>query len=256
MNFTVEHLEFYLLVLIRISSFIMVAPFFNLQAILVRWKFAISLVLSIMIIQVIPAVSLEYTGIIGFSALILKECAVGLLLGYMCNMCMYIVSFAGQLMDMEMGLSMASMFDPLTNIQVSISGNMYTYLVMLVMMATNMHHYVIRAILETFGFFTVGQAVFNGNPAQMAINFMTNYFVIGFRIVLPIFASMLVINVVLGVLSRAAPQMNMFVVGMQVKVLVGILLLLIVVLMIPKVTDFVFQQMKNVIIDVYRSFTP
>lgn len=256
MNFTVENLEFYLLVLIRISSFVMVAPFFNMQAVPMRWKFAASLVLSIVVIQSIPAVSLEYTGIIGFSALILKECAIGLILGYMCNISMYIISFAGQLIDMEMGLSMASMFDPLTNIQVSVTGNMYTYLVMLVMMATNMHHYVIRAILETFGFFTIGQAVFNGNLTQMAIGFMANYFVIGFRIVLPVFASMLVINVVLGVLSRAAPQMNMFVVGMQIKVLVGILLLLIVVSMIPTVTDFIFQQMKDVVVDVYRSFTP
>lgn len=256
MNFTVENLEFYLLVLVRISSFVMVAPFFSLQAIPLNWKFAISLVLSIVVIQSIPAVSLEYTGIIGFSALVLKECAVGLILGYMCNICMYIVSFAGQLIDMEMGLSMASMFDPLTSIQISVTGNMYTYLVMLVMMATNMHHYVVRAILETFGFFTVGQAVFNGNLTQMAIDFMANYFVIGFRIVLPIFASMLVINVVLGVLSRATPQMNMFVVGIQIKVLVGILLLLIVVSMIPTVTDFIFQQMKDVVIDVYRSFTP
>lgn len=256
MNFTVENLEFYLLVLIRISSFVMVAPFFSLQAIPTNWKFAISLVLSIVVIQSVPAVSLEYTGIIGFSALIIKECAIGLILGYMCNICMYIVTFAGQLIDMEMGLSMASMFDPLTSVQVSVTGNMYSYLVMLVMMATNMHHYVVRAILETFSFFTVGQAVFSGDLMQMAIDFMVNYFVIGFRIVLPIFASMLVINVVLGVLSRATPQMNMFVVGIQIKVLVGILLLLIVVSMIPTVTDFIFQQMKDVVIDVYRSFTP
>ena len=244
MNFTVENLEFYLLVLIRISSFVMVAPFFNYQTIPMKWKFVISMVLSIVVIQSIPAVSLEYTGIIGFSALVVKECAVGLVL------------FAGQLMDMEMGLSMANMFDPLTNIQVSVSGSMYTYLVMLVMMATNMHHYVIRAILETFQFFTVGQAVFNGDIVEMAIGFVANYFVVGFRIVLPVFACMLVINVVLGVLTRAAPQMNMFVVGMQVKVMVGILLLLIIVSTIPTVADFIFGKMKDVVVDVYRSFTP
>ncbi len=256
MNFMVENLEFYLLVLIRISSFVMVAPFFNYQTIPMKWKFVISMVLSIVVIQSIPAVSLEYTGIIGFSALVVKECAVGLVLGYMCNICLFIVTFAGQLMDMEMGLSMANMFDPLTNIQVSVSGSMYTYLVMLVMMATNMHHYVIRAILETFQFFTVGQAVFNGDIVEMAIGFVANYFVVGFRIVLPVFACMLVINVVLGVLTRAAPQMNMFVVGMQVKVMVGILLLLIIVSTIPTVADFIFGKMKDVVVDVYRSFTP
>lgn len=255
-HFTVENLEFYLMVLIRISSFIMVAPFFNFQTIPAKWKISISLLLSIVMIQSVPAVSLQYTGIIGFTALILKECAVGLILGYMCNICLYIVNFAGQLMDMDMGLSMASMFDPITSVQISVTGNMYMYLVMLVMVVTNMHHYVIRAILETFEYFTIGQEVFNANLLNMAIGFITNYFVIGFRIVLPLFACMLVINVVLGVLSRAAPQMNMFVVGMQLKVFAGILVLAIIVTTVPTVADFVFGKMKDVVVDIYRSFTP
>lgn len=256
MSFTVEHLEFYLLILIRISSFIMAAPIFSYQTIPARYKLALSVVLSLVAIQVVPVVELEYTGIIGYSVLVLKEAVVGLVLGFMCNICLYIVSFAGQLMDMEMGLSMASMFDPLTNIQVSVTGNMYTYLVMLVIVVSNMHHYILRAILDTFQYFNIGQAVFEGNLVETAVEFMANYFMIGFRIILPVFACMLVINVVLGVLSRAAPQMNMFVVGMQVKVLVGILLLLIIIPTIPTVTNFVFDTMKEIILQVYQSFTP
>lgn len=256
MNFTVEHLEFYLLILIRISSFVMAAPFFSYNAIPIRVKAAVSILLSIVAIQVTPVVELEYTGIIGYSALILQEAAVGLILGFMCNICLYIIAFAGQVMDMEMGLSMASMFDPLSRIQVSVTGNMYTYLVMLIMAVTNMHYYVLRAILDTFRYFNIGRAVFSGNVVETAIDFMGNYFLIGFRIVLPVFACMLVINVVLGVLSRAAPQMNMFVVGMQVKVLVGILILLIIIPTVPTITNFVMDTMNDVILQVYRSFTP
>ena len=256
MSFTVEHVEFYLLILIRISSFIMTAPIFSYQTIPVKYKVAISMVLTLVAIQVVPVVDLNYTGIIGYSVLILQESVVGLALGFMCNICLYIVSFAGQRMDMGMGLSMASMFDPLTRIQVSVTGNMYTYLVMLVMVVTNMHHYVLRAILDTFRYFNIGQAVFDGNLVETAVDFMANYFMIGFRIVLPVFACMLVINVVLGVLSRAAPQMNMFVVGMQVKVLVGILILVIIVPTIPTITNFVFDTMKDVILQVYHSFSP
>lgn len=256
MNFTVENLEFYLLVLIRISSFVVAAPLFSYQTIPVKWKAVISMVLAIIVIQALPPVRVEYTGIIGFSGLILKEAAVGLVLGFVCSICMYIVAFAGQMMDMEMGFSMANMFDPVTHIQVTVTGNMYTYLVMLLLMVTNMHHYIIRAILESFQYFNVGQAVFGGSITNMAIDFMGNYFMIGFRIVLPVFACMLVINVVLGVLSRAAPQMNMFVVGMQVKVLVGILLLLLLVSTIPTVADFVFDKMREAVTDVYQSFMP
>lgn len=256
MSFTVENLEFYLLILIRISSFIMAAPFFGYQTIPTKVKFAVSMILTLVVIQAVPVVSLEYTGIIGFSALILKECVVGIVLGFMCNICMYIVAFAGQIMDMEMGLSMASMFDPVTRVQVSISGNLYTYLVMLVMLASKMHYYVLRAIIDTFEYFNIGQAVFTGNLVQMAIDFIGNYFLVGFRIVLPVFACMLVINIVLGVMSRAAPQMNMFVVGMQIKVMAGIVILLIIVATIPTVAEFVFDKMRQVTVEVYQSFMP
>lgn len=149
MSFSVEHLEFYLLILIRISSFVLAAPIFSYQTIPMKVKLALSIVLSIVVIQVVPVVELDYTGIIGYSALVIQESLVGLVLGFMCNACVYIVSFAGQLMDIEIGLSMANMFDPLTRIQVSVTGNIYTYLLMLVMVVTNMHHYVLRAILDT-----------------------------------------------------------------------------------------------------------
>ena len=256
MSFTIEHVEFYLLVLIRITSFVIGAPFFGYQTIPMKIRLSIGMLLSLVAFQTVPVVELHYVGVLGFSVLVLKEMMVGLILGFMCNMCTYIISFAGQLMDMEMGLSMASTFDPLTNIQVSISGNMYLYLVMLMMLISNLHYKIVQAILDTFTYFNVGQAVFDGNLQETAIEFIANFFLVGFRIVLPIFACMLVINVVLGVLSRAIPQMNMFVVGIQIKVLVGIVLLLIIVPTVPTITNFVVETMQEIVVKLYNAFTP
>ena len=256
MSFTIEHVEFYLLVLIRITSFVIGAPFFGYQTIPMKIRLSIGMILSLVAFQTVPVVELHYVGVLGFSVLVLKEMMVGLILGFMCNMCTYIISFAGQFMDMEMGLSMASTFDPLTNIQVSISGNMYLYLVMLMMLISNLHYKIVQAILDTFTYFNVGQAVFDGNLQETAIEFLANFFLVGFRIVLPIFACMLVINVVLGVLSRAIPQMNMFVVGIQIKVLVGIVLLLIIVPTVPTITNFVVETMQEIVVKLYNAFTP
>ena len=102
----------------------------------------------------------------------------------------------------------------------------------------------------------MGQAVFDGNLQETAVEFIVNFFLVGFRIVLPVFACMLVINVVLGVLSRAIPQMNMFVVGIQIKVLVGIVILLIIVPTIPTIANFVFETMQDIVVKLYNSFTP
>lgn len=256
MSFTVERLEFYLLIAMRVSAFVLTAPFFSYRSVPVRVKGALSIMLSIILIQITPAVTISYSGVLGFSALVLKEAAIGAILGFLCNMCFYIVSFAGQLIDIEMGLSMANMFDPATNIQVTVTGNIYNYAVMLMMVATNMHYYVIRAIADTFKYFNVGATSLKDGLLDVMLDFMVNYFIIAVRIVLPVFACMLLINVVLGVLTKAAPQMNMFSIGIQVKVLVGIVILLILVQTLPMVSNYIFDEMKNVATNVINVLKP
>ena len=256
MSFTIQNMEFYLLVLMRISGFVFMAPFFSYSSIPVRMKAAASFILAIVAIQMVPVVSVSYQGVFGFSIIVLKETAVGMILGFMCNLCFYIINFAGQLIDMELGLSMANMFDPATNVQVTVTGNIYNYFVMLMLVVTNMHYYIIRAIFDSFSYFNVGKAVFRTSLKEIMVDFVANYFLIAVRIVLPIFCCMLIINVVLGVLAKAAPQMNMFVVGIQIKVLVGLILLLILVQTIPSVSDFIFSEMRDVITQVIHGFQP
>lgn len=257
MSFTIENLEYYLLVLVRMSAFVMAAPFFGYRTIPNRVKAAISVWLSIAVIYTVPAVPLDYEGVLGFSVLVLKEMIIGIVLGLMCNLCFYIVSFAGQIMDMEMGLSMANMYDPTTNIQVTVTGNIYNYFLMLMLVVTNMHYYIIRAITDSFSYFNIGEAIIRTDVLKnIMVDFMANYFLIAVRIVLPVFCCMLLINVILGVLTKAAPQMNMFAVGIQIKVIVGIILLIILVQTLPTVSDFIFQEMKEVITDVIHAFTP
>lgn len=256
MRFTVENMEFYLLVLVRVSAFVLAAPFFNYSAVPVRLKAGISVLLTIVVIQMTPVISLSYSGVIGFSVLVLKEAIVGLVLGFMCNLCFYIVSFSGQIMDMQMGLSMANMFDPATNVQVTVTGNIYQYFMMLMLVATNMHYYIIRAITDSFAYFNVGQAIFRDSLKDVMLDFMGNYFLIALRIVLPVFCCMLLIHVILGVLTKAAPQMNMFAIGLQIQVIVGIVLLILLVQTLPMVSDFIFDEMKEVITNVIHVFAP
>ena len=88
------------------------------------------------------------------------------------------------------------------------------------------------------------------------VDFMAEYFVIALRIVLPVFCCMLLINVILGVLAKAAPQMNMFVVGIQIKLIVGMVVLLLLVQTLPTVSDFIFDKMKDVSSQIITIFAP
>ena len=245
--FTVERLEFYLLIIARMSAFVISAPFLNNTNVPRQVKAGLSVFLGILAATSLAYVPLEYTGVIGFAGLIIKEVIVGLSLGYIASVCQYIVNFSGQMIDMEIGFSMANVMDPSTKIQSTVTGNFYSYMVMFMMLITNMHYYVIEAIIDSFKLVPVGQVVLHGEMYQVVVKFIVDYFIIGFRIILPIFASILLINIVLGIMVRVAPQMNMFVIGMQIKIFAGLFILLLVVELIPTVADFIFEEMKTML---------
>jgi flagellar biosynthetic protein FliR len=111
------------------------------------------------------------------------------------------------------------------------------------MMITNLHHHFLKAIVDSFQVVQIGKALFHTDLYQLMIRFVTDYFVIGFRIVLPIFASILIVNTILGILAKVAPNMNMFVIGMQIKIFVGLFVLSLIIDLIPSVADFIFNEM-------------
>ncbi len=256
MSFTVEHLEFILLVLVRISGFVFTAPFFGLTYIPRNVKIGFCIFITILMTYVLPYSTIEYVGVIEFACMIVKEVIVGILIGYMTNICTYILNFSGHLMDMEIGFSMVNEMNPVANMQSTITANLYTYLVMLMLVITNMHHQILKAFIYAFEIIPIGKVKFSGNIYFIMLKFISEYFIIGFRIILPIFASMLVVNVVLGVLAKVAPQMNMFVIGMQLKVFVGLFILTIAIQSIPQISEFIFSEMRTMMESIVNAMTP
>lgn len=256
MTFTVERLEFYLLIIVRISTVIATAPIFSLGNTPRKVKAGIAIALALVEIPMLEYTPLSYTGVVGYALLVTKEALTGALIGLASGLCMYIVDFSGHILDMEIGFSMVTLMDPTTRTQTSINGVFLNYLLILIMLATNLHYYIISTIYDSFTVIPIGGAVFNGNLYLFYLEYMVNYFVIGFRIILPIFASILIINVVLGVLAKVAPQMNMFAIGMQLKVFVGIFVLTIVLSMLPGISDFLFTQMRTMTNTMVEALAP
>lgn len=245
--FSIEHLEFFLLILVRISGFMVAAPIFSLRNIPMRVKLILAIAVAIIVFNTVPYREIEYSTTIDYAFVVILEMVAGLIMGFMANVSYYILSFAGQIIDQEIGFSMVNQFDPITSAQVTVTGNFYTYSVMLMVMITNMHHYLIRAIADSFQVLPVGSISLDFTLYEVMKRFVVDYFVIGFRIVLPIFASLLVVNTILAILARVAPQMNMFVIGLQLKVFVGLVVLVLMVMMITGVADLIFQEMMSMI---------
>ena len=243
-TFTVENLEFYLLVLARISAFIFSAPVFSQKNIPRRIKVLFSVVLAFVVFTSLDYKEVEYNGVIDFGILIVTEVVAGLILGFVANICVMILTFAGNLVDMEIGFSMAQEMNNVNNVTSTITGNYYTYMVMLVMLVSDMHLYILKAIVDSFNIIELGKVSIGMDIYVVLLKFLVEYFIIAFRIILPIFTAMLITNTVLGILAKAAPQMNMFVVGMQLKVVIGLAVLFFTASTIGNVTNFIFEEMK------------
>lgn len=241
--FTIEGFDIFLLILVRITAFIYVAPFFSLRDVPQKVKVGFSLFFSIILFQAVPMEALQYQTTFDFAGLIINEALVGLIIGFFTNVSYYILSFSGKMMDMEIGFSMVNEFDPISKIQTTITSNYYSYLVLLMMLATNLHHHIIYAMADTFKIIPVGQVIIKPEIYVLMLEFIRNYFIIGFRIILPVFAATLLLNSILAILAKIAPQMNMFVIGLQLKVLVGLSVLFLLVGLVPKVSEFIFKEM-------------
>ena len=247
-GFTYGDLEYFLLIFIRVASFVFIAPFFSMSNTPKNVRVALSFFLAFFLYQSMPRQEVVYDSLIGYTIVILKEVITGLLIGFAANLCSTIVAFAGQIASMEMGLSMASMMDPTTRENTTVTGVYYNYIILLLLMSSGMHRYFLKALAETYILIPVNGAVLNHEKLLNAmIEFLSDYIIIGFRICLPIFAVMIILNAVLGVLAKVSPQLNMFAVGMQMKVLVGLAILLVTASMLPDAANFIYDQMRRMV---------
>lgn len=255
--FSIYDLEYFLLIFTRISCFVFVAPFFSLRNTPAVVRVGISFFTSMLLYQALtPGDAVSYDTLLGYTVIVMKEAMVGLLIGFAANICTSIVNFAGAIADMETGLSMVTLMDPASRESTSITGVFYQYVMMLMMISTGMYRYLFGAIADTFKLIPVNGAVFSGESLlNSMITFLGDYIIIGFRIVLPVFCTILLLNAILGVLAKVSPQMNMFAVGIQLKILVGLSIIFFTAGMLPGAADFIFREMQSMILSFMEGMT-
>lgn len=250
-SYSLYTFEYFLAVLVRIASFFFAAPLFGMQGVPARVKVGLAFFLSILVYQVLPRATLDYNDVFGYAVIVVKETIVGLVLGYMTNICGYIINLAGTFIDQHMGLSMAADFNPMTQTQSAITGNLYYYLIMTLLLASGLDRYLIRALVDTFTVIPLGGAVFQTDDMlTVFIRYLVDSFVLAFRIALPVFAVIMIMNAILGVMAKVAPQMNMFSIGMQLKIFAGFAVLILTVQLLPYIADFIYTEIRQMMVGI------
>ena len=249
LSFSLVTFEYFLMIVVRVASFVAVAPFYGTNNTPRRVKIGFSVMVAILLFQILERPALDYEGVFGFAVIIIREGITGLLIGFAASVCNSIILLAGNMIDMEIGLSMATEYDPMNNTQVNITGQLYNYLLLLLLIATDMHHYILRAVVDSYKLIPVNGQVFDWEHLMRSMTtYMGDMFVIAFRIILPVFACIMILNCILGIMAKVSPQMNMFAVGMQLKVLLGLVVMFLTVSLLPSVANFIFTEMKKLMV--------
>ena len=244
-TFSYSDLEYFLLIFIRMASFFVTAPFFSMNTVPRRVKAGFAFFISVLVYSAItPHETIEYLSIVSFAIIVLKEAIAGLIIGFGANICMSILALAGKQADMDVGLSMVQMFDPMTRDQTGFMGSIYQYGVMLILLVTNMHHYILRAFIESYRLIPIGGVKFSSDKIVTSVlTFLADYISIAFRFCLPVLAAIILLNALLGILAKTSPQMNMFAVGIQLKILVGFTVIILSIGLLPTLSEFLFREM-------------
>ena len=254
-TFSINHLEYYLAIFVRVMGAIAFAPIFGNRTVTRRVRVFIGIACALAVFTANPYVPLGYSTFLEYTIILLKELIVGITIGFMSNVTLSIINAAGQFIDREIGFSMVSDFDPGMNTEITITAEFYNMLVMLIMLCSNMHYFILSALSDSFQLIPLGNVTIDtGTLYDTMVQYIADYFIISVRIALPVMIATMLLNVVLGVLAKTAPQMNMFVIGMQLKIFVGFAGLFVTIGFLPNITQYIYKEMQTVVTDVMKAF--
>jgi flagellar biosynthetic protein FliR/FlhB len=182
-----------------------------------------------------------------------SEVATGLILGYVTNLCFQFASMAGQFMDVHVGFAMNRMFDPLAEESVTTLGRvMYWFAVMLFLIVDG-HHVLIRGLAYSFQTINIGEFILSHKSFLIILKAFIEFFVIGVKISIPITLIILITNLVLGLIARSVPQLNVMILGLPIKILIGVVSFTIALPLFAKILMGAFDKIPYIIESLFKA---
>lgn len=230
----------FLLILFRCTGFFMLTPIFGRKEIPALGRIGIASLVSYFAYNIVP--DIDFGGqILNLLILVLKEITVGISMGYITLLMFSSLYLAGEVIDMEMGFGIVNVIDPQSNTQVPLMGNFYYILTLIIFLTVNGHHVLISAIFKSYDVIPLGKAVFGESFFNAITTSFRDMFIIGAKVSLPIVAIIFVTDFALGIIARTVPQINIFLVGLPIKIFVGIAGLIVILPMYLIALDVIFD---------------
>ncbi|MDD3839694.1 MAG: flagellar biosynthetic protein FliR [Clostridia bacterium] len=251
------NLSGFLLVLVRMSGIFILSPIFGGRSLPTYFKIGIAFFCSLIVLNTIDVKAVhDISNIYIWALMVAKELLIGLTIGYVTALFFSAFFIAGQIIDTQIGFGIVNVIDPQNNIQVPIVGNLYNIIALLVFFALNGHHILIKALFDSYKYIPLGQAMLDVNTAHDIIDIFSHVLIISVKISLPVVAVTLLVDVAMGIFARTIPQMNVFILGIPAKIILGLIVILLFIPFFVYFLDGVFGQMLNDLGNVIKRMIP
>ncbi|MGP4080214.1 flagellar biosynthetic protein FliR [Pseudalkalibacillus sp. R45] len=243
----VNSIPSFLLVLVRVTAFMATVPIFSYRNIPVIHKIGFSVVFSFFIFTTLQAPMVALNG--EFILLVMKELMIGLSIGFVASILLYGLQVAGGFIDLQMGFAIANVFDPQTGIQTPLIGRFLYIFAILFLLTIDAHHMFLNGIYQSYQFAPIDRWAFifgDGNVARLVADTVIKMFYIAFQMAIPVVGCLFLVDLALGIISRTVPQVNVFIVGLPLKIFVSFVVLLLVI-------PVIFQMVNSLNIEMLEA---
>lgn len=223
-------LTLFLFVTARVGGFVLFNPILGRTNIPAAFRTGMALVLSVFVTSVSDQQPAQPSGLAEFMVLMLLEIFIGFLLGMAVNFFFYIPQLAGSMIDTQMGMTMNQMYDPGTSSNMSVTGQILNVLMTLLFFAAGGHYTLLRIFLTSEEIIPLGTAALRLPAVQYLLELFIECTLLGVKLCMPILAAELIAQVGMGVLMKVIPQINVFAINIELKVIVGLGLLFILII--------------------------
>ena len=240
-----NHAAVFLLLLTRITGIFIISPFFGSQNIPITMRVATAMTIAVVIFPVVDQQTIVEApaSVLSYGLSVLSELFIGWLIGLVSYVALISISMAGKIMDLQVGYAMVQVMDPTSGQQNALIGSFLYNLAVIIFLVTDGHHFLLSGLVESFQMIPITGLNLDTDIVDLMVDFTNGIFVSGMKVAIPVTFAILLTNVGLGILARTMPQLNIFVVGVPMHLVIGTFVLAMLIPFYVVFLDVLFNEM-------------
>lgn len=241
------HLTLFSLICMRMSGFILFNPILGRRNIPAIVKSGFIIVLTLAVYSFSEGEAFDIESPVEYGFLLLKEFGAGYVIGYIMELFFFILNYCGHIIDFQMGLSMANVYDPQSNTQMPITGSLFQVYFMLMFFAVDGHTALMKILISSAEVIPYGGIIVTQDLGERILDIFIQCIDMGVRFAFPILAAEFLVEVGVGILNKVAPQISIFVINIQLKIIVGMGMLVILFSPISEYLNKIMTEMMKTV---------